>query len=271
MGAGTATAFERATAVAPLGDGAFRASCDDDWSAGRGPNGGYLAAIVLRAMLAEVADGARHARSITCHYLRPPRDGEVRVDVAVERAGRSVSTLGARLSQDGALCVLAVAAFARDLDGALDYGAQAPEAPDPRSVPAAAPVPDVPMTARFNARPTLGALPFSGAGEALTGGWLRFAEPQALDAPALAMYADAWVPSPFPRLTGYAWAPTIDLTVLFRAPAATAAVAPDEPIFAVFSSASASGGFFDEDAELWSRDGVLLARSRQHALLVDGR
>jgi acyl-CoA thioesterase len=271
VGTSTATAFERATAVAPVGDGAWRATCDDAWSAGRGPNGGYLAAIVLRAMLAELDDPAREARSVTCHYLRPPAVGEVRVEVAVERAGRSVSTLGARLSQAGELCVIAVAAFARDGDGALDYGDAAPAAPDPDSVRPSPPVPGVPMTGQFESRPTLGAPPFSGAGEALSGGWLRFAEPQAIDAPALAMYADAWMPSPFPRLTRYAWAPTIDLTVHFRAPAATAAVAPGEPVLAVFSSASSAGGFFDEDGDLWSRDGVLLARSRQHALLVAAR
>jgi acyl-CoA thioesterase len=271
VGTGTATAFERATAVAPLGDGGWRADCDESWSAGRGPNGGYLAAIVLRAMLSELGDPARHARSLTCHYLRPPGDGEVRIDVAVERAGRSLTTLGARLAQGGEPCVVAVGAFARDFDGALDYSAAPPRVPAPDDVPVAPPVPGVPFTARFSSRPVLGSPPFSGAGDALTGGWLRFAEPQPLDAPALAMYADAWMPAPFPRLTRYAWAPTIDLTVHFRAPDATAQQPAGEPVLAVFSSVASAGGFVDEDGQLWSRDGVLLARSHQHALLVEGR
>ena len=60
--------------------------------------------------------------------------------------------------------------------------------------------------------------PFAGAEEALTGGWLRVAEPVAPDAPLLAFYADAWLPAPFPRLTAPAAAPTLDLTVHFRAP-----------------------------------------------------
>ena len=83
------------------------------------------------------------------------------------------------------------------------------------------------------------------------------------------MFADAWWPSPLPRLTRPVAAPTIDLTVHFRAPAAAAAIA-EEPVLAVFRSSTAADGFFEEDGELWSADGVLLAHSRQLALLVDG-
>jgi acyl-CoA thioesterase len=263
------SAFARATAVAPLGGGAWRATCDPAWATQLGANGGYLAALVLRAMAAELHDPAREARSLTCHYLRPPVGGEVRLDVEVARRGRSLSTVTARLSQAGALCVLAVAAFAIELDGALDYAAQAPAARAPEDVERLPPVAEVPITAHFVMRPTLGAALYAGAEESVTGGWLRFADPQALDAAALAMYADAWWPSPLPRLTRPVTAPTIDLTVHFRAPGAAAAIA-EEPVLAVFRSSTAAHGFFEEDGELWSRDGVLLAHSRQLALILDG-
>ncbi len=263
------SAFARATAVESLGDAAWRATCDSGWSTQLGANGGYLAALVLRAMTAELDDPAREARSLTCHYLRPPTAGEVRLDVAVQRSGRSLSTVTARLSQAGALCVLAVAAFGIELNGALDYAAQAPAAPAPERVDRLAPVAEVPITRHFVMRPTMGAPLYAGAEDSVTGGWLRFADPQALDAAALAMYADAWWPSPLPRLTRPVTAPTIDLTVHFRAPAAAAAIA-EEPVLAVFRSSTAAGGFFEEDGQLWSRDGVLLAHSRQLALILDG-
>jgi acyl-CoA thioesterase len=263
------TAFARATAVERVGEGAWRAEYDGAWSTQLGANGGFLAAIVLRAMAGELDDGEREARSLTCHYLRPPGAGELRLEVAVERSGRSLSTATARLSENGALCVLAVGAFARDFDGAADYADAPPRAPVPDAVERLPPVAEVPMTSQFVMRPTMGAPLFAGAPEAITGGWLRFADPQPLDAPALAMYSDAWWPSPMPRLTRPAALPTIDLTVHFRAPAAAAAIA-DEPVLAVFRSSTAAGGFFEEDGELWSRDGVLLAQSRQLALLVDG-
>jgi acyl-CoA thioesterase len=263
------SAFARATAVEPLGDGAWRADCDPGWSTQLGPNGGYLAAVILRAMAAALDDGAREPRSLTCHYLRPPGDGELRLDVTVERSGRSLSTITARVAQEGALCVLAVGAFSVDFEGAMDYAAAPPRVPDPGDVERLPPVAIVPMTAHFEMRPTIGAPLYAGSDESASGGWLRFAEPEPLDAPALAMFADAWWPSPLPRLTRPVMAPTIDLTVHFRAPAAAAAIA-EEPVLAVFRSSTAADGFFEEDGEIWSRDGVLLAHSRQLALLVDG-
>jgi acyl-CoA thioesterase len=259
--------FARATAIESLGNGSWGATCDGAWSTEAGVNGGFLAAVVLRAMIAALDEPGRQPRSLTCHYLRPPAEGDVRVDVAVERSGRSLSTLTARLTQDGRLCVVALAAFAIDLDGALDYGGAPPATPGPNQVERMAPVGIVPITRQFEMRPALGSPLFAGADDALSGGWLRFADPHPLDAPALAMYADAWWPSPLPRLTRPASAPTVDLTVHFRAPAAAAAIA-EEPVLAVFRSSTSADGFFEEDGELWSRDGVLLAQSRQLALLA---
>ena len=262
------TAFARATAVEPAGPGAWTATLDGAWSAPSSLNGGYLAAVVLRAMLAELDDPARHARSLTCHYLRPSAPGEASVEVTLERTGRTLSTVSARLSQGGRLCIVALAAFMTDLDGVDEWATAPPAIPPPEEIVALdPPPPEVPMVAQFEVRPALGGPPFSGAPEALTGGWLRFAEPQPLDAPALAMYADGWLPSAWTRLTGPVGAPTVDLTVHFRAPAAALAVV-DDPVLAVFRSRTGSEGFFEEDGELWSRDGVLLAQSRQLALLL---
>jgi acyl-CoA thioesterase len=267
-GANLETAFDRATAVTPAGDGAWTANVDAGWSVPRGPNGGYLAAIVLRAILAEVGDPAREPRSLTLHYLRPPAEGELSASVTIERIGRSVTSASARVEQSGRLCVLALAALAVDRPAVADYAARMPAVPPPEAVePLAHRDGAPPVAARFEVRPAVGAPPFTGADEAVTGGWLRFAEPRSLDAVALAMYADAWMPAPFPRLTVPVGAPTLDLTVHFRAPAAAAAVAPGEPVLGVFRSTTSEGGFFEEDGELWTRDGVLLAHSRQLALL----
>ena len=269
MTAAAGTEFDRATALEPLGDGAYAGAVDAGWFAGRGPNGGYLAAIVLRAMVAEVGDPQREPRSLTCHYLRPPAAGPIRVEVTVERAGRATSTLTARLVQDDRQCIVAIAAFGVDVPAPAAYASAAPAVPAPDEI---APVDNsgsgLSIVSRFEARPAVGDGMFAGGLEAVTGGWLRFAEPRPTDAIALAMYADAWWPAPWVRLREPVAAPTIDLTVHFRAPRAAAALAAGEPVLAVFRSTTAADGFFEEDGELWSRDGVLLAQSRQLALLA---
>ena len=85
-----ASRFALDTAVSPLGEGLYRAEIRPDWRVER-PNGGYVAAILLRAVTTELADPERSPRSATIHYLRPPEDGPVEVAVTVERTGRSMT------------------------------------------------------------------------------------------------------------------------------------------------------------------------------------
>ncbi|MBA2282549.1 MAG: thioesterase family protein [Acidimicrobiia bacterium] len=93
--------FAADTAVVAAGAGRWTTSIHPDWFAPAGPNGGYLAAIVARAMQAEVADEERPLRSLTLHYLRRTDVGRATVATTLERAGRSLSSVAARLEQGG--------------------------------------------------------------------------------------------------------------------------------------------------------------------------
>ena len=78
------------------------------------------------------------------------------------------------------------------------------------------------------------------------------------------MLADAWFPAPWPRLTQLAPAPTIDLTVHFRAPLPL----EGRLLLGRFQTKLVRDGFFEEDGELWAPDGTLVAQSRQLGLLL---
>lgn len=264
------TPFESATAVEPLGDGRFSAVCDVNWSAPRGPNGGYLAAIMIRAMAAHLGDPGREARSITLHYLSPPVAGPMQLEVKLERSGRTLSTLSARLEQDGKCCLLALGAFAGSFSDRRPFTAHMPKVAAAESIE---PIPVVeqmpPIAHQVQMRPALGAMPFSGSDEAISGGWMRLNEPQQLDSAALALYCDAWLPAVFTRLTEPVGAPTVDLTIHFRDPGAALEVDPAASVLGVFRCSTAIEGFVEEDGEIWAPDGKLLAQSRQLALLVE--
>ena len=103
------TPFETETAVEALGGGRYRVVISGNWSVPTGPNGGYVAALILRALVTEVADDARAPRSLTIHYLSAAREGEAEVQVTVERTGRSLTSLSARLIQGERLIAIATA------------------------------------------------------------------------------------------------------------------------------------------------------------------
>lgn len=267
------------TAVSSDGDGRYTATMNTGWWIVNGPNGGYVAAVVARAVSEEVErtagpdEAAKTLHSLTLHYLRPPAEGPVDIDVVIERRGRSVATVTARMSQGGALVVLAVAAVASGRNTHEFNELVAPVAPDPESLPA--PVrpdgaPRIPMNDRHEIRPCLGSAtsvwdPGVGAQPAVTGGWIRFAEPTPIDAIALASLTDAWFPPVFHRMPAEPMAvPTVDLTVHVRQ-------LPTDPLDWVlvrFASPLAVGGYLVEDGEIWDRQGNLLAVSRQLAVLV---
>lgn len=274
------TGFDADTALARVDRETYEGHISEAWWVGRGPNGGYVAAIILRALHLTLADPASHLgdpaqagtlrqpRSFTIHYLEPPAVGPCRVSVVVERAGRSLTTLSARLTQEGRTCAIAIAALAMPKASFSYTDAVQPEAP---------PLEETVRLPRWEGGPAfagqydyhwaIGDPPFSGSRHARVGGWIRLAEPRIADDLLVAAYSDAWMPSLFPVVREPLAAPTIDLTIHFRADLPLPETQPEDYYLAVFSSRLAGGGVFEEDGEVWSRGGVLLAQSRQLATL----
>jgi acyl-CoA thioesterase len=235
-----------------------------------GPNGGYVAAILLRALIETVADSARAPRSLTVHYLRPPREGPVVIETCLERAGRTVSTASARLLQEGRLVAIALGAFATDRAGYELTDCAAPTYPPPETCERiAARIAGVEMHDRYDSRVAVGA-PFSGDRNAVIGGWIRLAEPRLVDALLVAAYTDAFTPAVFAAVSGrgnLGPVPTLDLTVHFRTTLPLEDAEPDDYCALTFRSRLARSGFVEEDGEVWSASGVLLAQSRQLAIV----
>ena len=256
--------FRADTAVEPLGGGRFGTEIRPAWSGPPGPNGGYVAALILRAINAAVADPEREPRSLTVHYMRPPSEGEAELVVTVERSGRSAATCSARLEQEGGPMCLALCVVSTDFEPAADWSTPPPDAPPADSID---PVDTSCLPPRIfeqlEMRPAFGDAPFTG-GDGEAGGWVRTKLAAPLEPELIAMYADCWWPAPFPRLDRPVLAPTLEMTVHFRGgrPAGE-----HERVLCRFTSSTSTRGFFEEDGELWSEDGTLLAQSRQLALI----
>jgi acyl-CoA thioesterase len=270
-------AFESDTAVRREGgsspESVFGAVVSADWRAGRGPHGGYLAAMLLRALVESVADPHRAPRSLTIHYARAPEPGPIRIRTVLEREGRSLSTLSARTEQEGRVTALALAAFSVPWSG--------PEISDIQMPPVAPPDDEresgslikhgaPPFTRHIVMQPRIGGMPFAGSEQPMElGGWLGLAEPRPLDALALAFFTDALVPAPFMRMAEPNAAPTIDLTIHFRVPLPREPDPdPGELCLVRVRGGLIREGFFEEDSVIWAADGTVLAHSRQLGLLM---
>ena len=259
------------TALHPAGDGAYEGAIVETWWTPRGPLGGYVMAIVQRGMELAVAEPGRQPRALTVHFLRPPEAGAITLRPTVERVGRSLTTATARLEQEGKLIALGVAAFSSPWPGPELSEAVMPrvEPPGERAaaggnVPGATPPA---FMGRLTMQRRFGEPAFSGAAHAETGGWLGLLEERPVDALTVLVLADAWFPAPWPRLKALAPAPTIEMSVMFRAPLPL----PDSLLLGKFHTRLVRDGFFDENGELWSPDGTLVAQSRQLALLIGAR
>jgi acyl-CoA thioesterase len=271
--------FERDTAVRLRATEGTRHIFDADvspaWRAGRGPHGGYLAAMLLRALTWALDDPLRAPRSLTIHYARAPQSGPVTITTALERQGRSLSTLSARMEQDGRLMALVLAAFsvAWTAPEISETEMPAVEPPtQPRETPVALYEFAPPFTRHLVIQPRIGPVPFRGSREPMVvGAWLGLLDPaRPLDALALALFSDSLYSPPFIKLDGPGTSPTVDLTIHFRTHLGEhgALPPPGELCLARFQSTLVHEGFFEEDGLIWAPDGTLLAQSRQLAILM---
>ena len=73
-----------------------------------------------------------------------------------------------------------------------------------------------------------------------------------------------------PSRRGLGGFPTVDLNIHFHTALPRPDATPDEFSFGVFRTQIGHQGFVAEDGEIWSRDGSLLAQSRQLAVVMPG-
>ncbi len=262
------TPFENAVAVKALGQGRYQAAVDGGWDGPAAPNGGVLAATMVRAAQVELGPDAPAVRTISVQFLEAPSHGPVEVYVEILRAGRRVAVCDVRMREGAVVVAQMTLVCSAPRPQEISLSGEPPRAPRLQSV-AKVDLGCVPGTPRLfrqvEIRPAFGAPIFSGAEDAVTGGWLSLRDDAApLDAARLCALCDLWWPAIFGTLSSPTGVPTLQLTVYLRSSE------PDVhgPVLARFESRHVQEGQIEEHGELWSGDGKLLAESHQLALLI---
>ncbi len=253
--------FDRDTAVKLQEDGSWAAELREGWRIGAVPNGGYVLAILGRALSEALPH--KDPQVINAFYLSPTQLGPAEIQVEPLRSSRNTSHATARLYQGGELKVLVTAAYV-DLDkqqGESWSGRERPEFPD-FDASAAGGESKLEFRRNVDLRLTGDVSIFQGgapSGEGEFRGWIRHSDGAEPDPIGLLMFADAFPPPAFSVYGLLGWVPTLELTVQLRARPAPG------PVQARLYTRHITNGLVEEDGEYWDSEGQLVAISRQTA------
>ncbi len=259
--------FADDTAVVDDGDGRFRTTICPGWDVAGNANGGYLLCLAARAMAmaAECPDPV----TVTAHYLSPGHPGPATVATEVVKRGRTFTTVTGALEAGGRRLLQSIGTFgeAAGVPAVVErVDAVPPQLPAPEDCVAVVPGDDFPPP--FMGRVDLRLHPhdsgFSSgvpSGEPRVRGWFRLRDGEPVDTLALLLAVDAFPPTAFNARLPVAWTPTVELTAHVRARPAPGWMR------CAFTTRFVTGGFLEEDGEIWDTTHRLVAQSRQLALV----
>lgn len=234
-----------------------------DWLQGRSGYGGWQAALALEAMRAVLGD-TPPLRSLQANFIAPVPPGKVTATAELLRRGRSVAQLEARIFVDGKTAFIALGIFGAERETAINLHPTAPSIPMGLENLTDCPVVDgvMPVFMRnFHLRWAAGTPPYSGDTSADAQIFVRFRDDPVATETHLVCLADAIPPSALSVLTTPAMLSTINWSLeVLRLP--TAEEADDWFCFDT-SLTAAHSGYAWENTAIWSRQGKLVALSRQ--------
>jgi acyl-CoA thioesterase len=170
------------------------------------------------------------------------------------------------LSQNGEVKTTATALFAIRRDTWADTEARPPSAPPPEEVAPGGLGAAIAWGARYDMRFVAGSVPETDPQPSPTSTttlWVRDSAQRRVDYPALAALSDIFYPRVFLRRGGYVPAGTISLTTYFHADQEQLDALGGDYVLATAHANRFSRGYFDQSAQLWTREGALLATTQQ--------
>jgi acyl-coenzyme A thioesterase PaaI-like protein len=272
------TIFDEATAVRRVAEGRYEVQPDPRFAlvapGGTAPpavNGGVLVATVLRAVLD--TSPLPYPVATSAHFLRVPLLKPAEVEVTWLRQGRTAATARAAVIQDGQIALDTTVTTGNlpagpAANGELSWTGEPPQLPPIEECVNLGPWPGTvgpDGTAGYAAQvdmrldpATTGWRHGQPAGVPEMRGYFGLQDERDPDAYLLALAVDGLPPVVF-GLGASGWSPTVELTWYMRA------VPVPGPLRVATRCRHVSGGWFDEEAEVWDAAGQLVAQSRQLA------
>lgn len=254
--------FDRDMDLETLEESIFSGTITDEWSINGNPNGGYLMALMMSAMIRK--SEKKHPSILTANFLTRTECKKSQFDVEMISQSKSFNRIQAKLLQDGNERVRAWGTFS-DEENCPGEKRYEQKEPDIAALEDCIPIPEF---GRYTLYKNMDVrLDPSCAGwfqGNLTDisehkGWIRFKEPRSMDALAVILMADSFPPPVLSSQGMVAWVPTIEFSVNIRS------IPKSTWLKACFRSRYITCGQVEEDGELWDENSELVAICRQIA------
>ncbi|MEY1662225.1 acyl-CoA thioesterase [Isoalcanivorax beigongshangi] len=229
-----------------------------------GPFGGTIAAALLQAVM-EHPQRLGNPIASTVNFAGPIADAPFTVRAEPVRTNRSTQHWNLLLEQGGQIAVTGSVVCATRHDSWSDNERSMPQVAAPETLPMFANPASPVWTRRYDLRFASGqwGLDPVPPSDSQTHVWVRDAEPRPLDFLSLMAMSDVFFPRVFLRKQTFCPAGTITLSTYFHATPDSLAKAGTDYLLGIAQARRFHQGYFDQGAELWSRDGELLVTSSQ--------
>jgi acyl-CoA thioesterase len=260
--------FDDATAVT-AGDSRWQGRTSDDYWAFVGPFGGATAATILRALI-DHPQRAGHPLALTVNYCAPVAQGAFDLDVRLVKANRSSQHWSVEMTQGGGdVATLATAVFA---ERRSSWDHQQASFPGATPFEQTLPYPSLAMSwakqydFRFvEGEPKFGDAPAATPSHAYSKLWISDRVPRKIDLLSLTSMSDAFFGRIFHARHQLVPFGTVSLTTYFHVDAADLATEDITRVLAVADAKIFHKSYCDQNGELWSPSGRLLATTTQIA------
>ncbi|MBW1799893.1 MAG: thioesterase family protein [Deltaproteobacteria bacterium] len=260
--------FDRDIVVARQSPNQFKGHVSPDWSLSGNPNGGYLMAMLVHAMLQQ--SEKKTLILATASYLARCVPGAADMTIEPLASSKQFDRWEARLIQDGKEKVRATGTFTGDHNDAAEKHYEA-QAPDVSPLEQCVKVPQIPYYTFFD-RMDIRLDPACAGwmkGQLIDRsehrGWVKFDADRPHDAISTVLMADSLPPPVLVSHGPVAWVPTLEMSVNIRS------LPHSRWLRCKLRTRFITDGILEEDGEVWDENGELIAISRQIAQFRKGK
>ena len=261
--------FDDATQIT-AGDASWQGRTSEDYWAFVGPFGGATAATILRALI-EHPDRAGDPLSLTVNFCAPVAQGGFDLDIRLVKANRSSQHWCVEMTQGGSdVATLATAVFAERRPSWSHQQAEFPQATAfEQTLPYAAKI-AAPWVKQYDFRfvegePKFGSSSKQAPGSAFSKLWIGDRVPRKIDALSMMSMSDAFFGRIFHVRSELMPFGTVSLTTYFHTDAEGLATEDITHVLATADARIFHKSYGDQNGELWSPNGKLLATTTQIA------